>query len=62
MRRVQQYVRTKMLYKVSGASPYGGDLNKWPALDVDVFVILEQESIKVDNLMLASDRPPKRNG
>ncbi len=60
MRRVQWYVRVKMLFKASGASPYGGDLNKWPALDVDAFTILEQESIKVDNLMLASDRPPKR--
>lgn len=49
-----------MLYKASGASPYGGDLNKWPATDVDAFVILQQEEIKVNNLMQISDLPPRR--
>jgi hypothetical protein len=33
-----------------GASPYGGDLNKWPSRIVDAFVLLQDEHSRVDNM------------
>ena len=38
---------------IVGASPYGGDLNKWPSRLVDAFILLQEENSRVDSLMYA---------
>lgn len=40
--------------EVVGASPYGGDLNKWPSRLVDAFIILQSEQQKVEKLMIST--------
>lgn len=57
---VQWFERLRMMRSSVGASPHAGDLLKWPAREVDAFVVLEQQRIKVENLMIISDRPPQR--
>lgn len=53
---VHLFTRSRLMHETFGASPYGGDLNKWPAREVDAFVILEEERKKVENLRVISDR------
>ncbi len=55
---VQWYQRLRLMREAVGASPHAGDLLKWPAKEVDAFVILETQRTKVENLMIVSDRPP----
>lgn len=57
---VQWYQRIRLMRESTGASPHAGDLLKWPAKEVDAFVILEQQRTKVENLMMTSDRSPTR--
>lgn len=47
---IQAFARAKVMHKSLGVSPYGGDLNKWPSKMVDAFVLLEDESAKVDKI------------
>lgn len=56
---VQWFQRVRMMHESVGAMPHGGDLLKWPAKEVDAFVILEQQRSKVEHLMLTSDAPPR---
>lgn len=42
--------------ELAGASPYGGDLNKWPSRTVDAFVLLQDEHNRVEQM-----RIPKKN-
>lgn len=44
--------------KSFGASPYGGDLFKWPSRLVDAFVLLQEEHDKVEHLKIP--KKPKR--
>lgn len=45
------------MFKSFGASPYGGNISKWPARTVDAFVILQDEHNRVENLKVVTDRP-----
>ncbi len=46
---IQSFAKATLLYKSLGASPYGGDLNKWPPRTVDAFVILQDEYNSVES-------------
>ncbi len=46
---VQLFARTRMM-KEFGASPYGGNLSRWPSKLVDAFTLLQEEHTKVENL------------
>lgn len=60
MRLVQWFSRIRQLYDAAGASPYGGDLNKWSARDVDAFIVLNEQRKKVENLSVVSDSIPNK--
>jgi hypothetical protein len=49
---VQFFARSFIMKEATGASPYGGDLNKYPARLADAFVILQNEHAKVENLRM----------
>ncbi len=53
---IQSFARAKVMNKALGVSPYGGDLNKWPSKMVDAFVLLEDESSKVDKIQSFSTK------
>jgi hypothetical protein len=45
-----------------GVSPYGGDLDKFPARLVDALIIIREEESKVNNLMVSpSSEPTPKN-
>jgi len=47
------FARVSAMKNIVGASPYGGDLNKWPSRLVDAFILLQEENSRVDSLMYA---------
>jgi len=59
---VQLYVRYKLMQDTFGVSPYGGDLDKFPARLVDALIIIREEESKVNNLMVSpSSEPTPKN-
>lgn len=55
MEQIHLYARAKTMREL-GASMYGGDLSKWPAKTVDSFMLIQEESARVDRLSVS---PPK---
>lgn len=53
MELVQQFVRGKLMHQAFGSSPYGPNLQDWPARIYDAFVILQGAEAQVENLMRA---------
>lgn len=53
------YARTKVMREF-GASPYGGDLNKWPAKAVDSFVLIQEEHSRIDKLSIVKPKPQQQ--
>ena len=51
---VMRFERIRTMKEAFGASPYGGDLNKWPSREVDAFIILQQEHQRVENMMYST--------
>jgi len=47
---VQEYARFRIMRETFGTSPYGGNLDDWPARLTDAFLILREQEIKVNNL------------
>ena len=56
---IQLFARAKVM-KDFGASPYGGDLSKWPSKVVDAFMVFQEEHVRVEGMRVAqSPAPPK---
>lgn len=49
---VQSFAKAQLMFKNLGASPYGGDLNKWPSKMVDAFVLLQDEHNRVEAMRI----------
>jgi len=56
---VQEYARFRIMRETFGTSPYGGNLDEWPALLVDSFLVLREQEIKVDNLSQGTPTRPE---
>jgi hypothetical protein len=55
---VQEYARFRIMRETFGTSPYGGNLDEWPAKLVDAFLVLREQEIKVDNLSQGTPTRP----
>ena len=54
------FVRVRVMKEAMGASPYGGDLNKWPSRLVDAMFLLQKEHKRVDDIKSPRrKKPPK---
>lgn len=47
---VMYFVRVHAMKETVGATPFGGDLNRWPSRLVDVFVLLQGEHARVEKM------------
>jgi hypothetical protein len=57
---VAYWSRVRILKESLGASPHGGDLNKFPARIVDAFVILAEEHNRVESMRYAQQPRPQQ--
>jgi hypothetical protein len=52
---VAYYIKVRAMREAVGASPHGGDLNKWPSRLVDAFVLLQEEHSRVESMKVVRD-------
>ena len=55
---VQEYARFRVMREAFGTTPYGGNLDNFPARLVDAFLLLRQEEIKVEKLSQGTPSQP----